>query len=163
MAEALVRSRIPKSEAVTIDSVKEGSSYAEVMKRVIATVNLQDIGVTVNKVRRTKTGTILLEVTGKDEATRLSDNMQSAVGEIARVSRPSRRTLVLILDIPDWLEEEEVRKGLIEAEQDLVVAEIAIRQNVGGGRIASFMTTMETAARLADRQTIRIGWGPCQV
>jgi len=60
---------------------------------------------TVNKVRCTKTGVILLEVTGKDEATRLSDNLQSAVGEIARVSRPSRSTPMLILDIPDWLEE----------------------------------------------------------
>lgn len=110
-AEALVRSRIPKTAAVTIDAVKEGLSYAEVMKRVTTKINLQDIGVKVNKVRRTKTGAILIEVVGKEEATKLADSLQSAIGEIARISRPSRRTPVLILDILDWIEDEEIRFG----------------------------------------------------
>ncbi|XP_025200586.1 uncharacterized protein LOC112598375 [Melanaphis sacchari] len=104
-----------------------------------------------------------MEVTGKEEAAKLADSVRSVVGEMARVSRPSRKTPVLILGIPDWLEEEEVRKEIVEAERELASVEISIRQNDGGGRIASFAAPMETAVRLAERRSIRIGWGLCRV
>lgn len=59
------------------------------MKRVMNSVNLQDIGVQVGRVRRNR----------EEQADRLTSHLREAIGEAARVGRPSRTTLVLVLNI----------------------------------------------------------------
>lgn len=135
-------------EAVVIGNVAEGTSYAEVMKRVMNGVQLQDLGVEILKARRIKAGAFLLEVPNKEEATKLSDSLLNVLGDMVQVTRPSRRTPVLILNIPDWLEDEQVLKDITSADEALTTEKFIIRNNSGGGRVASFSTSMEIAARL---------------
>lgn len=97
-AEALVRRRTPKSEAVTIPEPREGATYTSVMKEVVAKVKLTEIGVEIDAVRRTRAGGILLQVKSKEEADILSERLQSAVGEMVRIGRT---TPVLITNVPD--------------------------------------------------------------
>jgi len=88
----LVRKRTPKTEAITIGNPKEGLSYADVMKKIMAVVNLQELGINVSGTRRTKTGAILLEVGKEAEADILAEHIKTAIGDQASVSRPSRST-----------------------------------------------------------------------
>jgi len=161
--ESLVRKRIPTAEAVTISNPKEGTSYAEVMKKVMAEVNLQEIGVEVSRTRRTKAGAILLEVKSKTGADLLAERLRGAIGDQARVSRPSRTTQILVVNIADWLEEERVVEDIRRADEGLQAASIAVRNNTGGGRVAAVKVSMATALRLSAAGSIRVGMGNCRV
>lgn len=46
---SLLRRRIPRREATVIGGLREGATYGEVMRRVVAGVNLQEIGVEISR------------------------------------------------------------------------------------------------------------------
>lgn len=50
--------------------------------------------------RQTRTGGILLEIDTPEGANTLAKKMQQAVAGKARLNRPERRTLVLLLGVP---------------------------------------------------------------
>lgn len=160
---SLVRKRTPKSEAVIISDPKDGESYAGVMKRVMAEVNLNELEVDVIGSRRTKAGAILLEVKSKDEADRLADKLRQTIQENARVVRPTRRTPVLIVDVPEWMSPEEIRNDIITTDANLVGTNITIRENPGGGLVARLDVPMATASKMAERRIIKIGWARCRI
>jgi len=162
-AEALVRKRIPKAEAVTISNPKEGISYADVMKKVMSEVNLQEIGVEVNNTRRTKAGGILLEIKDKAGADLLAERLKSAIDDQACISRPSRTTQILVVNIADWLEEGRVIDDIRRADERLQSATIVVRNNSGGGRVAAVKVSMATALRLSAAGAIWVGMGNCRV
>jgi len=160
---SLVRSRKPRSEAVTICEPREGTTYADVMKRVMEGVNLKEIDVEIINTRRTKTGAILLEVKEKEAADLLAGRIRDTIGESARVTRPTRTTKVLVVGIADWLEEDRVIEDIRRADNELVSAKITVRDNFGGGRVATIDAPMATAVKLAEAKHIRVGYGQCRV
>ncbi|CAI6369044.1 unnamed protein product [Macrosiphum euphorbiae] len=162
-AAALVRKRTPKTEAVTISNPKEGTSYADVMKKVMSEVNLQEIGVEVSNTRRTKAGGILLEIKGKAGADLLAERLKNTIGDQACISRPSRTTQILVVNIADWLEEARVIDDIRRADEGLQSATIVVRNNSGGGRVAAVKVSMATALRLSAAGAIRVGMGNCRV
>jgi len=163
VAVNLVRSRNPKTEAITIGNPKEGTTYAEVMKKVLAEVDFQEMGVEVCRTRRTKTGSILLEVKGKSGADALASRLRVTIGDQARVSRPVRTTKVLVINIADWLENDRVIEDIRSAVEGLSLAPISVRENTGGGRVAIVTAPMDIALRLAAAGAIKVGIGRCQV
>lgn len=80
---------------------KEGISFADVMKKGLSDMNLQEIGVDVRCTLRTKFGAILLEVKDREEAEPLAELLISVIGDRAYVSRPSRSTKILVVNIAD--------------------------------------------------------------
>jgi len=162
-SEELVRSRNPKTEAITIGNPKEGTTYAEVMKKVLEEIHLQEMGVEVCRTRRTKTGSILLEVKGKSGADALASRLTVTIGDQARVSRPVRTTKVLVINIADWLEKDRVIEDIRSAVEGLSSAPISVRENTGGGRVAIITAPMDIALRLAAAGTIKVGIGRCRV
>jgi hypothetical protein len=133
------------------------------MKQVVANVKLSDIDVEIGAVRRTKAGSILLEVDGKEKADRLSDHLHRAVGEMAKIYRPTRTTPVLVVNIPDWMDDDQVENDIRAFDADLTNATVRVRENAGGGRVAKLNVHMSTAARMAERGSIKIGWSQCRV
>jgi len=117
--KALIQNRRPKVEAITISNPKTGSSSADVMKKVMADVNLGDMDVDVLRTRRTKTGAILVEVQDKNKADLLAERLKAAVGDQASVSRPMRLTKVLVVNVADWLEEDAVVNDIRRADDGL--------------------------------------------
>jgi len=100
-AEYLVRSRQPRSEAITISNPSAGNTYVDVMRKVLAKINLKETGVEVTKTRRTQSGAILLEVNDKEGADILAIKLKRAIGECASVARLTKTTKVLVTNIPD--------------------------------------------------------------
>jgi len=162
-AEELVRRRNPKTEAITIGNPKEGTTYAEVMKKVLDEIDLQEMGVKVCRTRRTKTGSILLEVKGKSGADALASRLTATIGDQAQVSRPVRTTKVLVVNIADWLENDRVIEDIRSTVEGLSSAPISVRENTGGGRVAIITAPMDIALRLAAVGAIKVGIGRCRV
>jgi len=158
-----VRKKIPKFEAVTIADPAGEETYTSIMSKVTSSVNLQELGINISNTRRTKTGSILLEVEGKKEAEKLTHHLQQVIGTTARVGRPSRTTPVLLLDVPDWVDEQEVTKQIKACDPDLAGVEITLKRNTGGGTVAQFRARMETAVKLAELRSIKIGWSLCRI
>jgi len=162
-SEELVRRRNPKTEAITIGNPKEGTTYAEVMKKVLDEIDLQEMGVEVCRTKRTKTGSILLEVKGKSGADALASRLSGTIGDQARVSRPVRTTKVLVVNIADWLDNDRVIEDIRSAVEGLSLAPISVRDNTGGGRVATITAPMDIALRLAAVGAIKVGIGRCRV
>jgi len=119
------------------------------MKKVLDEVDLQKMGVEVCRARRTKTGSILLEVKKKSGADALASRLAAIIGDQARVSRPVRTTKVLVINIADWLEKDRVIEDIRSAVEGLSLAPISVRENTGGGRVAIITTPMDISLRLA--------------
>jgi len=80
----LVKRCTHRTKAVTISKLSERETYARVKKRVVAGVDLKEVGINLlGKTRRTKTGAILIEVQGKEVADKLAIILRDAVGEVA--------------------------------------------------------------------------------
>lgn len=160
-AARLVKNRIPKTEAIMIDKLAEGETYASVMKRVTA-IDLNQLGITVKGAKRSKAGGIIIEVDGKDDADRLAEGIREAVGVTATVRRPTRSTPILILDVPNWMEETEVASQLSNFDDSF--RDCKIRLSDGrGGRTAFCRIPMKVASKIAGGGRIRIGWAMCKV
>jgi len=61
-------------------------------------------------------GGILLEIDSAEGANTLAEKIKTTIAGKARVTRPERRTSVLLLNVPTWVEEKEVRGGLINVD-----------------------------------------------
>lgn len=130
-AVRLVKSRTPKTEAIMIDQLAEGETYTSVMKRVTA-IDLNPLGITVKGAKRSKAGGIIIEVDGKDDADRLAERIREAVGATVAVRRPTRSTPILILDVPNWMEEAEVVSHLVNFDSSFGDCQIRISDNPRG-------------------------------
>jgi len=161
--EATVRRRIPKTEAVTIAEPAEGETYASVMRLVTSCIDPQELGIQIGKVRRTKAGAILMEVNGKEAADKLASHLRETIGQRAKVNRSRRMTPVLIINIPDWVDDDKVKNAVAAADPSLEIAGISIRENAGGGKVAKLMVDMEAALKLSALKGISIGWNLCRV
>ncbi|VVC42054.1 Zinc finger, CCHC-type [Cinara cedri] len=163
VAEALVKRRTLKTQAVTISEPGAGVTYVAIMKTVMASVKLNEIGVEVGTVRRTRAGGFLLQVKTAEEAEKLSGRLQSAVGEMAKIGRPVRTTPVLIANVPDWMEDGEVEDHIRATDLGVAGVSVRIRENVGGGKVALLDVPMDVASRLAEVGKVKIGWSLCRV
>lgn len=159
-----VKKRILRTEAIIISNPNEGETYTSVMKRVVASVDLKEVGTdAVVKTRKTKTGAILIEIEGKEKSNKLESILRGAIGDTAKVSRPLRRTPVLLTNVPDWVEADDVSKLLSTAVGELEGETVSLKYNTGGGRVATFEAPMAAALKLAELGALRISWALCRV
>lgn len=157
----LVKRRTPKTEAIMIDQLAEGETYASVMKSVTS-IDLNPLGVTVKGAKCSKAGGIIIEVDGKEDADRLADGIREAIGAAAAVRRPTRSTPILIRDVPNWIEEAEVVSHLVCFDSCFGDCQIRISDNQGA-RTAFCRIPMKVGSKVADAGRIRIGWAMCRV
>lgn len=102
-----------------------------------------------------------MEVEGEAEAAKLEQRIQEVVGDTARIRRPERKTLVLLLDVPEWAEVDDVVGGLAQA--GVVVAapgadgnQVFVRKNSGGRgeRVARVDLSLRGAITLAEKKAV---------
>jgi len=148
---------------VTIADTAYGETFASVMRLAKSCIGPQEHGIEIGKVRRTKTGAILMEVSGKEEADKLSTLLFETLGQRAEVSRPRRTTPVLVINIPEWLDDDKVKCTIVAVDPSLDSSSISLRENAGGGKVAKLTVNMDTALRLTALKSIRIGWNSCRV
>lgn len=157
------RLEVPSSAAVVVALKPEAnSSYLDVMGKATS-LNLEEVGLTHVKVRRTMTGARIIEIPGKTSgaaADRLAEKLRGLVGDVADISRPTKMAEVKVSGLDESASPEAVKaiiveKGGCSAEQ---VKPGTIRfSNSGSGAI--IVRCPVTAARaIVAAGRIQVGW-----
>lgn len=101
------------------------------MRQIPSKVDLETLRVQIKNTRTTKAGAILLEVEAEEDADRLAVNIDTAVSKTVQITRPSRLTPVLLLDVPEWADVDVIanelsRTGIIAVYES---PKVVIREN----------------------------------
>lgn len=159
----LLRRRTSKTAAVTIDCPLEGDSLAAVIKKVIGFIDLVSLGIQVKIIKTTRAGGILFEVIGEDKAALLAEKVSEVTDNTARVRKADRRTPVLLLDIPEWADEDDVLAGLAHAgvKAEFKKEYIFIRKNGEKGGFVDL--AYHDAIVLAEAKAATVAWTRCKI
>jgi hypothetical protein len=155
----------PKADALMIEA-KEPQSYAEILSKVKKDPSLKELGTLVARVRRTKTGEMLLELKNDPcvKSEPFKDILTKSLGGLASVRALSQQVVVECLHIDEVTTEKELRDALQEQfpAGDLgKSASIRMRKAFGGTQIASLKLPVAHANELMERGKIRVGWTIC--
>lgn len=121
------------------------------MKTVAQCVYVKEIGVTVRTTRQTRTGGILLEVRSPERADTLTEKVHHAVAGKARVTHLVRRTAILFLGVPTWVNEADVRGGLTFGVTPSDISKMSLKRGamvvITGPRWSRSLTTRPSSWR----------------
>lgn len=129
-------------EAVVIHKATSTESYADILRKVKNNINIEDLGISDTRIRRTATGGLLIQIAGEEsrsQADALAEKVRGVVGEDARVGRPCRRAEIRV----SGLDEDTTAEDVIEAvakhgecdRQDVRVGNIRRNRQGEGGHL----------------------------
>ena len=152
-----------KGEALVVE-VKEGVSYADLLRKVRTDPELKELGENVVKTRRTQTGAMLLELK-KDPAVKSSafkSLVEKAVGYESKVRALSPETTIECRNLDEITTEEELEDALIVLLDDRTTPmAIRLRKAYGGTQIASIRLSTPSASKLLETGKVKVGWSVC--
>jgi len=136
------------------------------MTKLANKIDMKEMMVNVLNTGKTKAGEILLEVDAPEIADLLAVVLTEVVGASARVIVLQRRTPVMLLNVPNWITEEEVKSSLTQAgvaPWELIrnaKSSISLRTNSGGrgARVARFIVSYPAVLTLAGVGHVVVGW-----
>lgn len=140
---------------------KTGGSYADLLKKVRGSVNLDEAGVKVKGIRQTRTGDLLIEVgRGKGEAAKIKAAVEVKLPGLGGVRELSRKGTLVIRDLDAATNQDEVAAA-IERDTGAPPATIAvrsIRQAFASTQVAIVEVPLDAAEKLAHQGSIKVGW-----
>lgn len=160
--------RIPKSAAVCIKRTDDGPSYAQMLKKAREQIQLGGLGIEDTRIRWTASGSILIEVAGKNMAEKadlFAGKLRSVLEGEATVTRPVLKGELRIWGLDDSVGTEEVTcvvadcGGCLPAE---VVAGAISRMPNGLGSVW-VRCPLAAAVKTAATGKLRIGWTNARV
>lgn len=161
----------PRTTAVLItlqpEALERGVTYAQAIARAKREVQITDLGIAGVRIRQTTTGARVLQVPGAssgEKADRLAQKIQAALGEDAKVARPTRRVELRISGLDDSVTTEEVcaavaAKAMCPTDQVKVGAISCGRDGTG----AVIVRCPVTSAKLLVGQRLLVGWSSAHV
>ncbi|XP_071056463.1 uncharacterized protein [Onthophagus taurus] len=149
-----------RSSAVLIKPA-EGTTYADVLQKLRNNTNLQEADTTINLIRQTKAGHVLVQF-GRNAQNKEAFNKKicEVLGEQARVSSLEPRTSLELLDLDSMTTAEEVEEA-IKKEIPALQAETKIRitaENSQMLRKAIVQLSVRDADALVKTGRLRVGW-----
>lgn len=164
--EGGIRGIKPHKTAAIVIHCQEGTSYAEVIKKIDRDQDAQPgrFGIRFTKTRTTRTGGLLFEITGGKEGRKKADEFIKAAGKVipdgARITCP-RTKADMIVSRPDQSITEADITNTIAAKYDcdqdeITVKPIKIRPNRLGS--AWISAPHEAVAAACNSGKIQIGW-----
>lgn len=152
-----VRSR---QEALIVGIKGDATSYVEVLKRMKADPELQDLGKSVTSVRRTNKGELLLGLArdcrdGEQHGSKLG----VALGEAFGVRFARNSVTVECRDLDEATTRDEVALALAKAGCSVRAGDVVgLRKAYGGTQTATVRVAAEEAKGLLECGRVRIGW-----
>lgn len=155
-----------KGEALIIE-VKEGTTYADLLRKVRMDPALKELGESVVKTRRTLKGEMLFELK-KDPAVKSSTFktlIESVIGEQANVKALSPETVIECRNLDEATTEEDLRSVLLGHLGELsdVPMNIRLRKAYGGMQIASIRLSTFAANKLLEIGRVKVWWSVCSL
>lgn len=121
--QAAVRLRPPKSAVVSIKSIDESQSYADILKRARERINLGELGIKDPKVRFAANGGVLVEIPGPEGAkmaNSLAEKLLLVMGEDYKISCPIKFGEIRVSGVDPSVGPEELTLALCGASGSLV-------------------------------------------
>lgn len=146
-------------------------SYADISKMLKDTINLEEIGVEVKNLRRTKNDNLIIITEKKEESELLKKEIEKKVQEgkleNLNIEVAGEKTPIMILDIEGSVNVDEVTRAvqevLKENQQRVSKETITLKKNRWGGFTAELSVDRSTAKALTELGKIHIGWSVCRV
>lgn len=152
-----------RMEAIVLHKMEQTETYANILKKVKNSINIEKLGIQDTRIRRTATGSLLIQIAGEEcnkKADALAEQMRKVVGEGARIGRPCRKAEIRISGLDEDTTVEEVAAA-ISKYGECDSAEIkagAIRRNRLGEGDIWVRCPWPCARELNKERRIRIGW-----
>lgn len=108
------KKRRTRNEAIKV-SAKQGHTYADILKKMKASVNPADCGTEVLSIRRTKNKELLVVLKKDSDAISLNKALVKAVGDEASINTLTPQMLLEIKDIDEASTKEEVELAVGQA------------------------------------------------
>lgn len=164
LPNARKRIRVPKNQAVIIEKPTGSTSYADMIRSVKAVVVEENISSSDITTRRAKSGNVILEIPGKDQADNLATALRTRLGGNIGIRRPAPSVALLIVGIEDSVEDPELRAALASFDPELQgMNSVNIRQGKSGIRSAVVRVPIRAGLKLAEARKIKIGWAVCRI
>ncbi|XP_033251824.1 uncharacterized protein LOC117190934 [Drosophila miranda] len=149
-----------------------GKTYSEVLALVTRREDgqLQDLSTSVNKVRRTANGNLLLELNrgDKESATRIKESLESVldgVAEVRALSEDTRTRVLAISDLDPLVTAEDLVKAL--AEQFAIKADSvnvrSLRPSYRDTQTAVIGLPSKDAQVVLGKGKVKVGWTVCKI
>lgn len=149
---------------------KEKEKYSEILSRVKREVPEEQVRASVDKIRRTATGDLLIILSKEntDKGHGLQKTINAIVGEDAKVINKGPQEDLEIKDLDDMTTKQEVlaalQKAVGEADEVPLDAVKSLRKSYGGTQTAVVtLATSLVAKVLGEEGKIRIGWVNCEI
>lgn len=163
-----VVARIPKMAAISIKSLSEDVSYAEMLKKARASFSLKELGIESSKIREAANGGLLIEVHDQDggaKADVLASRLRVVLGESAQVTRPIKMGEVKLsgfdISVSD-LEIKEAIKSFCGCSIDDIRMGLPWRL-ADGTRAAWIKCPAAVASKLSEVGRLVVGWTSVKV
>lgn len=158
------RARKPENEKMIIKA-QEGKSYADLLRTVKRSVDIESTGITVKTIRKTNKGDLCLEIMGGGgKAATLKKNIQKN-SENTEVVIKTNDMVIHITDIDASIDATELKSEIMKAENlpDHYVRVISLRPTQNGNQTATAAIKWDVANAITNRGKIKIGWVQCRV
>lgn len=153
--------RIRSKGDALIVGVKDGMTYADLLKKMRGDPKLKELGDNVVKTRRTQRGEMLFELKKDPEikSAAFKELVETALGSEAEVRAMSQETTVEAKNLDEVTTESEVKAVLTRAEYlGDVPMSIRLRKAYGSTQAASIRLPIAAANQLLKIDRVKIGW-----
>jgi hypothetical protein len=141
-----------------------GGAFASIVRNMKSTIGLSSHGVTVEKIRKTRSGDLLLELgKGQPVPDKFREDVALAVAGLGEVTHLQDTAKVHISGIDATATEEEVKADMKVACDGRVINFGKMRWAAGGQQSIDATLIRSTVDKLIAEGKIRIGWSRCRV
>ncbi|KAK9721689.1 hypothetical protein QE152_g20785 [Popillia japonica] len=144
----------------------EGKQYAEILRSIKSSVNIDDVGVKIKSIKKTVKGDVMLEFQGDtDKAEALKRDILNK-NEGTRVEIRNKDETVYVTGIDGDVDCREIRDALekcVGFVNDGDIRVVSVRPNQYGNQNATVVARANVAKELIKRRRIKIGWTECLV
>jgi len=160
---AIVRRRLPKTAAIMVSAKVPSEGLADILQEARSRINIDDLGISNLKVRRSQNGGLLLEVPGVDAGNRvakLANQMREVVGHRANISVPCKTLDLRLRDVDLSVQPCEVASA-ISAAGGCLPSEVRVgvlQPAPGGLRTVWVKCPARAACKVATMGGLTIGW-----
>lgn len=155
----------PRRETETL-IIKVGErTYAELVKTLRSEVDVDNLNVKVNSIRKTEKGDLMVRISGEQgKAAELRSEIVSKMKD-TEVNIKNNQTIFNILNIGPDVEKNEMVEALVkETEVPETAIQIkSVRPTRNGNQIATVAITNQYAKLLKQKNKVKIGWLMCSI
>lgn len=168
MVKSRKRWKKPTRTDAMFISRKGETTYADILRKIKTDPNLQDLGESVSRIRRTQKGDLLLEIkaSSKDTVEKFHEMVEQSIGSQAEIRTHKQEVRIEVRDMDEVTTKEEICTALINqfGANDIKETDIkSLRRSYGDTQSAVVSLPIGIGRKALMVGKIRIGWVICRI